>query len=975
MPRLTAGNAVATILSGFLRVSMLRWLVFAIVAVVVRPSHARPSHPTTSTPTITSKPLPTSSPTNLMSPTGAFVSNNLFNNSPFPSSFTAAPTPIPTVSPTTTAAPTSALSPPSCTVCVHGNDLLHVNQSKAFSIPGLLAQTCGELLQTAELFSRDSAACGSIRTLGSYCGCPTFPKACTLCPGLSQYVIAENAQNEVPVEASQYNIFGAPPGTVLNCETLESALLYLAMSNATLCQQTQDNPHYGVSCCFRTDLSHYSTPTPAPLLNNKTCSVCLDGSNITFPNRLITLGAYAVHNCSDLVTLSHDFAPTKSECGDIQFLGPYCGCPPPPRTTCTVCLDGSDITLPNRTITLGALPVNNCSDLVTLTDRFAPTDSQCSIFQLLGPYCGCPVTPRVCSLCPNGETVPFPNRPFPLLESFQGLPPALLRRVGLFFDDLTCGEFQSILHIDPASTIGLDPGSVCLVGQFQSTKCGCSRGFHEVLVTWLFRVSAFLSIIGAFFIVRDVMKKPTGRRTTYHQVILGTTCFDVITSTAYLLSGLLLPRPAYEGHGTHGTCVFQGILIQLGLTSLFYSVLLSVYYLLTIKHNWTESRFRKYRKYFHLPIITTGVALTAAASTSIAPQLGFCYVAIPPQAASRKRITFLFVVPSSVALVTIFTCTLLTCYHVYSKEHTTLKWSAKRNLALTKKVCWQSFWYFIGFAVTIPCVMLNYYGDFRTNNHFGAFATAALFAPAQGFLNSLVYFHRASKGSQWKWRKLLGVCWRKGSLASELPQTADRPTTGRPVSIETFESSQDLKPPEETDTVPSNEESSEHNKPTNVPDSEVGATEIGRGSQESQSDEFSAAAAHWLMDTLDDQSDENSQPTRATPTTFLRRVFSGASMNTNRQSVVRTDTMETLESSQDHQPCEATDTGPSNEESIEHITHTNIAESEVGAGEVGRESQESSSDEFSAALAHWLTDTRDYSDENRQSARAIPTTF
>jgi hypothetical protein len=152
---------------------------------------------------------------------------------------------------------------------------------------------------------------------------------------------------------------------------------------------------------------------------------------------------------------------------------------------------------------------------------------------------------------------------------------------------------------------------------------------------WLFRVSAFLSIIGAFFIVRDVIRKSPERRTTYHHVILGTTCFDVVTSIAYLLSGLLLPRPAYEAHGTHGTCVLQGILIQLGLTSLFYSVLLSVYYLLIIKYNWKESRFRKYRKYFHLPIITIGMALTAAASTSIAPQLGFCYVAIPPQAKNR----------------------------------------------------------------------------------------------------------------------------------------------------------------------------------------------------------------------------------------------------------------------------------------------------------------------------------------------------
>jgi hypothetical protein len=267
-----------------------------------------------------------------------------------------------------------------------------------------------------------------------------------------------------------------------------------------------------------------------------------------------------------------------------------------------------------------------------LAYTFTANDAQCENIQLLGPYCGCPVTMQACSFCPNGEPVPFPNRPFPLLETFQGLPPGFLRKVA---GDLTCGEYQSILDVDPVSGIGIDPGYACLVGQFRSGECGCSQGYQEELVTWLFRVSAMLSLIGSFFIVRDVIKKPPERRTTYHQLILGTTCFDVITSTAYLLSGLLLPRPGYEAHGTHGTCVLQGILIQLGLTSLFYSVLLSIYYLLLIKYNWKESRFRKYRRYFHLPIIIIGVALTAAASTSIAPQLGFCYVAIPPQAKNR----------------------------------------------------------------------------------------------------------------------------------------------------------------------------------------------------------------------------------------------------------------------------------------------------------------------------------------------------
>jgi hypothetical protein len=649
-------------------------------------------------------------------------------------------------------------------------------------------------------------------------------------------VPADFAQTELSdAEASQYNIFGAPSGTTLNCETLDSAIHFLAKDSDTLCQQTQLD--YNAECCGFAEGTGPAVGGGYPLVGGEPPSLRTPPVNMTTAK------------------------------------------------TCNVCLDGSNITLPNRTIALGALPVRNCSQLDTLAYTFAASDSQCGNIQLLGPYCGCPVTMRSCSFCPNGEPVPFPDRPFPLLGNLQGLPPGFLRKVA---GDLTCGEFQSILDVDPVNNIGIDPGYACLVGQFRSGECGCSQGFQEELVTWLFRVSAFLSLIGSFFILRDVIKKSPQRRTTYHQLIIGTTCFDVITSTAYLLSGLLLPRPAYEAHGTHGTCVLQGILIQLGLTSLFYSVLLSIYYLLMIKYNWKESRFRKYRRYFHLPIITIGAALTAAASTSIAPQLGFCYVAIPPQVASRLRITLLFVVPSSVALVTIFACTLLTCFHVYSKERTTLKWSAKRNLSLTKKVCLQSFLYFVGFAVTIPCVMLNYYGDFRTNNHFGAFAAAAIFAPAQGFLNCLVYFHRASKGSQWNWRKLLGSCWQKGGPASEIPSTEERPstTTGHTVSVETLESSQDYQPSEVSDMGPSNEESLEQSPHMNVANSVPVTEEIRRVSHESQTDQFSAAAAHWLMDTLD-QSDENIHsraPTR-TLRSHVGRAFSRSSMAPNGQSV------------------------------------------------------------------------------------------
>ncbi len=765
-------------------------------------------------------------------------------------------TPAPTNLPTTTATPTSELSPPSCTLCLHGNDKLHVNQSKPFSIPGLLAQTCGELLQTAALFPRNSPVCTSIRTLGFYCGCPSPRNVCTLCRSGQLPLYAQG--DSIHAAASQYNIFGAPAGTNLDCGTLDSAIRILAKKNDTLCQQTQ--LRYGTCCGLATAGNPYNSTTSP------------------FPNPL------------------------------------------PSFQPCKICMDGSSITYPNRTIQLGALPVRNCSQLEILSNIFHANDTQCTNIELLGPYCGCPITQRACSFCPNGEPVPFPNRPFPLLKNFQGLPQGFLREVA---SDLTCGEFQSILDIDPHSGIGIDPGYACLVGQFRSAECGCSQGRQEILVTWLFRASSILSLIGSFFIIRDLLRKPAARRTTYHQLILGTTCFDVITSIAYLLSGLLMPPPAYEAYGTHATCVLQGVLIQLCLTSLFYSVLLSIYYLLLIKYNWKESQFLKYRRYFNIPIIAVGIALTGAAGTSIAPQLGFCYIAIPPEATNRIRITLLFVVPASAALAIIIGCTALICYHVYSKEKTTLKWSAKLNLSLTKKVCWQSFWYCIGFIVTIPCVMLNYYGDFRTSHGFGLLATASFFAPSQGFLNSLIYFHRASKkDSPFKLKRWISrCCW--PAAQDKLPSTESRPSTGstKPDSSQPYAATQSL-PSETTDTAQpplfTNDTNSrvdnsniDHmvsatltlensNTASGGPEKNGDATdcpgESGEAngspaedvsasrSSENDSVLFSAAAAHWLQETAE-YSGEQTYARPHANSAAIGRSFLRSTFARNRQSV------------------------------------------------------------------------------------------
>jgi hypothetical protein len=47
------------------------------------------------------------------------------------------------------------------------------------------------------------------------------------------------------------------------------------------------------------------------------------------------------------------------------------------------------------------------------------------------------------------------------------------------------------------------------------------------------------------------------------------------------------------------TSFLQGFLIELGITSVFYNLVLSVYYKLTIVNGWREERLKRSQKWFH----------------------------------------------------------------------------------------------------------------------------------------------------------------------------------------------------------------------------------------------------------------------------------------------------------------------------------------------------------------------------------------
>ena len=64
-------------------------------------------------------------------------------------------------------------------------------------------------------------------------------------------------------------------------------------------------------------------------------------------------------------------------------------------------------------------------------------------------------------------------------------------------------------------------------------------------------------------------------------------------------------------------------------------------------------------------------------------------------------------------------------------------------MRLTRKVFWQSFWYMMAFYVSQPVLFMAFYWKYGTPVDFWILVLSGFMSPSQGFLNSLIHFHRS----------------------------------------------------------------------------------------------------------------------------------------------------------------------------------------------------------------------------------------
>jgi len=113
----------------------------------------------------------------------------------------------------------------------------------------------------------------------------------------------------------------------------------------------------------------------------------------------------------------------------------------PTQIVCTICPDGSDLPFPNRTIIEDFISPGS----TTCKEMEENNNITCKSRRRYASYCGCPNVEPPCTICPDGSAVPEPNLiiPFPDLANITcGMYDLLVTQV---FDSDKCDEYQTML--------------------------------------------------------------------------------------------------------------------------------------------------------------------------------------------------------------------------------------------------------------------------------------------------------------------------------------------------------------------------------------------------------------------------------------------------------------------------------------------------------------------------------------------------
>lgn len=605
---------------------------------------------------------------------------------------------------------------------------------------GIPLSKCVDMETSALFVDEGSSICTAMQKFGTYCGCNKPPTACDLCWDGTP---ASHQDRLTHYRTSDFlNGFGE--GVNVTCETAE-AYLHSFPKDSTDCYDAQRIE--GENCGCR--------PLPTNIFDEQPIS---EHNNDQRPIHNNTIG--------DGVDEPNDKELPTNVVEEEE------------EARCSLCQDGAISPVPDKLVDLGGPAKLTCAEYEVFASVLPANSKDCALVRGGAKLCQCPARPGQCSMCPKGERVSRPKKKLNwLTESFLSTEQGVnIRQESVDF--LTCEVMESLVASEDlalAEIFGTQDGLICPATQMKSSICGCEPDWKPIALTWSYRTSGILSFVvstnfehhhplpvaltclfvcakqGSAMIIVTILRKRTRKKrfTTYHQLVLSISLFDIVSSIAYTLVGVMAPYEAgfYLSRGNDTTCKIQGFMIQLGqTTSMAYNLCLSLYFLLVIVFSWREQRFRKLNVVVHVAVLLIGIGMAAGSLPFIEPQFGVCGI-LPPLTASKWQVSLFYTGPVCIVLVVLTAVTVTICRVVYVQRKRAQNWLLDKKESIVRKVFWQSFFYVAAFYLTLPFVLLSFYVKFETPKNFWIFVATAILAPLQGFMNAMVYFQR-SKGFQ-----------------------------------------------------------------------------------------------------------------------------------------------------------------------------------------------------------------------------------
>jgi hypothetical protein len=502
------------------------------------------------------------------------------------------------------------------------------------------------------------------------------------------------------------------------------------------------------------------------------CTLCPRGEAVPDANRTLSIQGIPFETCGEAEQAAALYLSQTSEtCVLFQSVSSLCGCETlsSVESPCSLCPDGSPAGLPDEDLTflvegargssIGEADLEGVQPTCQVVEAFAKSfeegSRECLDVQneLVAGACGCPPVDNACDFCP-GEDVAFPDKEVLLAADGFGFVP-------------TCSQ------IDAFTTQVKKGSDACHILGSINYICGCRGGeryyfgadtqAQKAAMAWMPRISASLSLFGSSMIIYDIVRNQIKRGSVYHTLMLAMSVFDIFSSIAWGLSTLPIPEyeygepsGVYGARGNENTCKTQGFFVQLGYTSIFYNMSLSVYFLMVVRYGMKEHQIKKLRLWLHVPALFVGFALAfggiplyekpiCTAIVIATVNMVLVYWAVRKQMiASRKwqfRSAAMQQHQQASASSLFRNADACSALRINSDVFSESFQPRRRQTAIQKmerQTFWQALFYLGAFYLTWPILLAANFSK-RAQGSYGFMLLVIILGPLQGFLNFLVY--------------------------------------------------------------------------------------------------------------------------------------------------------------------------------------------------------------------------------------------